>query len=1268
MIVSQLRVFIIGLLICLTASGAEYPVKVSSLNPRILVDQNNAPFLLVGDSPHSLIVNLSEADAASYLADRRTNGFNSLWVELLCVPYTGGRADGSMLDGTLPFTGTIPGTSSYDLTTPNEAYFSHVDRIINMAATNGIQVMLDPIDTAGLLQTALDNGASKCRAYGQYLGNRYKNFPNLIWLNGNDFQNWGTAADDAVFTAVAQGIKDNDPNHLQTVELNYYASSSLDDPNWVPLVGLNLAYTYYPTYAEVLYAYQQSTNIPVFMGEAYYELEVNDAGLGESGTPGILRRQEYWTMLSGAAGQMYGNDYVWQFKSGWLANLDTAGVTQLNSMTKLFSSRAWYNLVPDVNHTVVTSGYGTFENNSGTIGADTYLTAASTPDGTLAIAYMPTVRTITANLAKFSSKVSARWYDPASGAYTPITGSPFSNTGTQNFAPPGNNSAGDTDWALVLEAVASPLQILTGSLPSATVGVTYSDQILATGGSPPYSWSMTSNSPALPPSLSFSTQGLLSGLPTMGGIFTLMVQVVDSTNASATQNFAILITTPDTNAPTAPSGLVVGVVGSSQINLNWVASTDNVGVTGYWVERSSGAGSTAFTQIASVTGTNYADNSLSAGTVYNYRVRATDAAGNVSGYSGVASATTSNTPPATGLAAAYGMNEGSGTTVTDASGNGDTGTLNGATWTTSGKYGKALSFNGTSSYVNLGNPATLKLTGSMTLEAWVLATGNPADDGQIIAKSDSYSPLVGWQFKTTPDTGKRTFGIGVSANGSSITQRYSKTVLALNTWYHVAGVYNASAQTLDIYVNGVLDDGVLSGTVPGVQFDPNTSVTLGKRSGGFYFKGTIDEVRVYNRALTQAQIQSDMNSAVGSSSIPDTTPTPDTNAPSAPLGLTVGVVGSNQINLNWMASTDNVGVTGYFVERSSGVNSIVFTQIASVTGTNYADTGLSVGTAYNYRVRATDAAGNMSSYSGVASATTQSPDTNSPSVPSGLVVGVVSSSQINLNWVASTDNVGVTGYWVERSSGAGSTAFAQIASVTGTNYADNSLSAGTVYNYRVRATDAAGNVSGYSGVASATTSNTPPATGLAAAYGMNEGSGTTVTDASGNGDTGTLNGATWTTSGKYGKALSFNGTSSYVNLGNPATLKLTGSMTLEAWVLATGNPADDGQIIAKSDSYSPLVGWQFKTTPDTGKRTFGIGVSANGSSITQRYSKTVLALNTWYHVAGVYNASAQTLDIYVNGVLDDGVLSGTVPGVQFDPNTSVTHGQAQRRILFQGND
>src|SRR5262245_55797269 len=145
---------------------------------------------------------------------------------------------------------------------------------------------------------------------------------------------------------------------------------------------------------------------------------------------------------------------------------------------------------------------------------------------------------------------------------------------------------------------------------------------------------------------------------------------------------------------------------------------------------------------------------------------------------------------ASGLTAGYAFSEGLGTTTADSSGAALNGTLVGSpTWTT-GKNGGGLSFNGTSSYVDLGNPAALQITGSLTLSAWVFEKANVGDDGQIIAKSDSGT---GFQLKSTPDTGARTFAIAVAnASGQNI-HRFSGTVRALNTWYHVTGVYNATA-------------------------------------------------------------------------------------------------------------------------------------------------------------------------------------------------------------------------------------------------------------------------------------------------------------------------------------------------------------------------------------------------------------------------------------------------------------------------------------------
>ena len=204
-----------------------------------------------------------------------------------------------------------------------------------------------------------------------------------------------------------------------------------------------------------------------------------------------------------------------------------------------------------------------------------------------------------------------------------------------------------------------------------------------------------------------------------------------------------------------------------------------------------------------------------------------------------------------------------------------------------------------------------------------------------------------------------------------------------------------------------------------------------------------------------------------------TTPPPDTTPPSAPAGLTTTVISDTQINLSWTASTDNVGVTGYKVERCLGASCSNFTQIATPTATTFNDTGLAPSTSYSYRVRATDAAGNLSSYSATSTATS-SPDTTPPTAPASLTATAASSTQINLSWTASTDDVGVTGYKVERCSLAGCSNFAQIATPTATSYNNTGLTASTSYSYRVRATDAAGNLSSYSGTASATTSAPGP--------------------------------------------------------------------------------------------------------------------------------------------------------------------------------------------------
>lgn len=421
-------------------SEAAYPLKVGP-EGRYLVDQQGNPFLMIGDDAASLMVNGPLSDADYYLANRASHGFNVVGIELICNEYGGGRANASTFDGLKPF------TTADDLSTPNEAYFARCDKMIRSAARHGITVMLNPAEAAGFISMMRANGVDKCKAYGRYLGNRYNSFDNLVWKSGCDFQTWQDPTDDAVVKAVASGIKETDPRHIQTLQLNYLVSSSLDNPNWSDVVTLNAAYTRYPVYAEVLKDYNLSPAVPVFLIEASYELE--------HGTdPERLRRQEYWSFLAGGCGHVFGNGYIWLLKAGWKTHLDSTGVTQFGYCMALLQSRPWYSLVPDQSHTLVTAGYGTYSSGGtpfDSISENDYVTAASTPDGKLALAYIPTARTITVDLTKLSGSVTARWFDPTTSTYRGIAGSPFPNTSAHVFSTPGTHADGASDWVLVLE-------------------------------------------------------------------------------------------------------------------------------------------------------------------------------------------------------------------------------------------------------------------------------------------------------------------------------------------------------------------------------------------------------------------------------------------------------------------------------------------------------------------------------------------------------------------------------------------------------------------------------------------------------------------------------------------------------------------------------------------------------------------------------------------------------------------------------------------------
>ena len=225
------------------------------------------------------------------------------------------------------------------------------------------------------------------------------------------------------------------------------------------------------------------------------------------------------------------------------------------------------------------------------------------------------------------------------------------------------------------------------------------------------------------------------------------------------------------------------------------------------------------------------------------------------------------------------------------------------------------------------------------------------------------------------------------------------------------------------------------------------------------------------------------NHSVQSSPASVTTPGSDTQAPSIPAGLTANAVSPTKVNLAWQASTDNVGVTGYTIYRNGAV-------LTTVSGTTlaYSDATASPSTTYSYTVDAFDAAGNHSVQSSPASVTTPGSDTQAPSVPAGLTANAVSPTLVNLAWLASTDNVGVTGYTIYRNG-------VVLTTVSGTTlaYSDTTASPSTTYSYTVDAFDLAGNHSTQSAPVSVTTPALPTSLTFAVAADsyVNAGSPTT---------------------------------------------------------------------------------------------------------------------------------------------------------------------------------
>jgi hypothetical protein len=428
-----------------TASASSiFPLQIEA-GQRYLVDASGNPFLLHGDAGWGLIGDLSQADAELYLEDRRQKGFNTVLIRLLEHAFSSNAPSN--------FYGEPPFTTPGDYSTPNEAYFAHADWIIQKAAEKGMLVLLAPSylgysgGNEGWYAEMVANGVAKMRDYGRYLGQRYASYSNILWVHGGDYD----PPNQDLVRQIVLGIREFDTHSLHTIHAGAETVLLEEWPNesWLDITNV---YTYGEVTAPVLTEYLRAGSLPVFFMEGRYENENMGAAPPNAGDARRVRIQAYQALLSGAMGHLFGNNPIWHFTgpgiyqsapADWKLWLNSPGAVSMGHLNNLFASEAWWRLKPDVTNSVLTGGVGSHLDRA---------VAARTSDGLLVIAYLPSLRQVTIDLAALiGPNISARWYDPANGAFSAI-GS-FSASGSMFFTPLGNNSAGFGDWVLVLESI-----------------------------------------------------------------------------------------------------------------------------------------------------------------------------------------------------------------------------------------------------------------------------------------------------------------------------------------------------------------------------------------------------------------------------------------------------------------------------------------------------------------------------------------------------------------------------------------------------------------------------------------------------------------------------------------------------------------------------------------------------------------------------------------------------------------------------------------------
>lgn len=373
-------------------------LRVSS-SGRYLTDERGAPFFWMGDTAWPLLATYTREEAERYLRLRARQGFTVVQT----VIAWGDPEPEKDLWGTPPkrnYAGH-PVWIDGDPSRPNAAFFENVDHLLRVADELGLTVALYPVWGYSVYNTKVVN-TSNAYAYGEWLGRRYKNAPNFVWVLGGDREPLGY---EDVYRELARGLKAGDGGaHIMTYHPNGWRSSSYYFHN-EPWLDFNMIQTWAVdcVYQAVLGDYLLLPPKPTVIGETTYEAgnEYPDGPI----TPLVTRRLAWWAHMGGGF-YTYGHSQSWRMEAGWLEAVEAApGGHQMAIFKRVANSRRWWEMIPDSG--IITHGISE---------GHTRNTACRAIDRSWAMVYFASqthMRLLMDRIAQRYAK--ATWVNPATG-------------------------------------------------------------------------------------------------------------------------------------------------------------------------------------------------------------------------------------------------------------------------------------------------------------------------------------------------------------------------------------------------------------------------------------------------------------------------------------------------------------------------------------------------------------------------------------------------------------------------------------------------------------------------------------------------------------------------------------------------------------------------------------------------------------------------------------------------------------------------------------